>query len=167
MRLNKIPCLRLTQWYLQRRSIKSPKRYFKVYALRVWVFFYRIWAPLCWQKWLRVWANYYLPLFYFPTGNLQFFVQMHSFFLWSFTLCTIIICKSSNIAFFVHISLISFCFQRCYFTKIQCMFFLSSTSWRLTRNWCLTRRIQMRGHHLISCCWEWRSWWRRTLFTWI
>ena len=35
----KIPCLRLTQWYLQRRSIKSPKRYFKVYALRVWVFF--------------------------------------------------------------------------------------------------------------------------------
>lgn len=77
----KIPCLRLTQWYLQRRSIKSPKRYFKVYALRVWVFFYRIWAPLCWQKWLRVWANYYLPLFYFPTGNLQFFVQMHSFFL--------------------------------------------------------------------------------------
>ena len=55
---------------------------------------------------------------------------MHSFFLWSFTLCTIIICKSSNIAFFVHISLISFCFQRCYFTKIQCMFFLPSTSWR-------------------------------------
>ena len=35
----KIPCLRLTQWYLQRRSIKSPKRYFKVYPLRVWVFF--------------------------------------------------------------------------------------------------------------------------------
>ena len=88
---------------------------------------------------------------------------MHSFFLWSFTLCTIIIYKSSNIAFFVHISLISFCFQRCYFTMIQCMFFLPSTSWRLTRNWCLTRRIQMRGHHLISCCWEWRSWWRRRL----
>ena len=79
------------------------------------------------------------------------------------TLCTIIICKPSNIAFFVHIPLISFCFQRCYFTKIQCIFFLSSTSWRLTRNRCLTRRIQMRDHHMISCCWEWRSWWQRRL----
>ena len=34
----KIPCLRLTQGHVQRRGIKGPKRYFKVYTLRVWVF---------------------------------------------------------------------------------------------------------------------------------
>ena len=163
----KIPCLRLTQWYLQRRSIKSPKRYFKVYALRVWVFFIEYGRLYVGKSDCEYEQIIIYLCFIFPQAICNFSFKCIHFFLWSFTLCTIIIYKSSNIIFFVHISLISFCFQRCYFTKIQCMFFLSSTSWRLTRNWCLTRRIQMRGHHLISCCWEWRSWWRRTLFTWI
>ena len=107
--------------------------------------------------------------FIFPQAICNFsFKCIH--FSYGASLCAQLSYTSRAISPFLFISLwfrFSFCFQRCYLIMIQCMFFLSSTSWRLTRNWCLTRRIQMRDHHLISCCWEWRSWWRRTLFTWI
>ena len=127
----KIPCLRLTQWYLQRRSIKSPKRYFKVYALRVWVFFLIEYGRLYVGKSDCEYEQIIIYFcFIFPQAICNFsFKCIH--FSYGASLCAQLLYASRAISpFFVHISLISFCFQRCYFTMIQCMFFLSSTSWR-------------------------------------
>ena len=157
----KIPCLRLTQGHVQRRGIKGPKRYFKVYALRVWVFFLTEYGRLYVGK---SDCEYEQIIIYFCFFSHR---QFENFLLNAF-----IFLMELHFVHNYHIQVEQyrlFCSYLFDFVLFSALLFYNDTMYVFLTKYklALIRRIQMRGHHLISCCWEWRSWWRRTFLTWI
>ena len=157
----KIPCLRFTQWYLQRRGIKSPKRYFKVYALRVWVFLLSNMGASMLAKVIASMSKLLFTFVLFSHGQFAIF-RLNAF----------IFLMELHFVHNYHIQVEQyrlFCSYPFNFVLFSALLFYNGTMYVFLTKYklALIRRIQMRGHHLISCCWEWRSWWRRTLLTWI